>query len=43
MTAVFDYYELARPKEGIASGFTYKTVPHVTLESIANNPKSARA
>lgn len=38
MTAVFDYYELAHPNEGIASGFKYKTVPHVTLKSIANNP-----
>ena len=37
MTAVFDYYELAHPKEGVASGFTYKTVPHVTLKSIAKN------
>jgi len=37
MTAVFVYYELAHPKEGIASGFKYKTVPHVTLKSIANN------
>jgi len=39
MTAVFDYYELARPGEGIASGFRYKTVPHITLKSIANNPE----
>jgi adenine-specific DNA-methyltransferase len=38
MTAVFDYYELARPTEGVGSGFKYKTVPHVTLRSIANNP-----
>ena len=37
MTARFDYYELARPDEGIGSGFKYKTVPHVTLKSIANN------
>src|SRR6266498_3583971 len=37
MTAVFDYYELAHPAEGVASGFVYKTVPHVTLKSIANN------
>jgi adenine-specific DNA-methyltransferase len=37
MTALFDYYELARPKEGVSSGFVYKTVPHVTLKSIANN------
>jgi adenine-specific DNA-methyltransferase len=38
MTAVFDYYELAHPSEGVGSGFRYKTVPHVTLKSIANNP-----
>ena len=39
MTASFDYYELARPDEGVASGFRYKTVPHITLKSIANNPE----
>ncbi len=38
MTAVFDYYELAHPEEGVGSGFRYKTVPHITLKSIANNP-----
>ncbi len=38
MTAAFDYYELAHPQEGVGSGFKYKTVPHVTLKSIANNP-----
>ncbi len=38
MTAVYDYYELAYPSEGVGSGFKYKTVPHVTLKSIANNP-----
>jgi len=37
MTAVFDYYELAHPQEGVGSGFVYKTVPHITLSSIANN------
>ena len=37
MTAKFDYYELAHPNEGVRSGFKYKTVPHVTLGSIANN------
>ena len=37
MSAVFDYYELAHPHEGIGSGFKYKTVPHITLKSIANN------
>lgn len=39
MTSVFDYYKLAHPKEGIASGFKYKTVPHITLKAIANNPE----
>jgi adenine-specific DNA-methyltransferase len=39
MAANFDYYELAHPEEGISSGFRYKTVPHVTLKSIANNPE----
>jgi adenine-specific DNA-methyltransferase len=37
MTAPFDYYQLAKPDEGISSGFKYETVPHVTLKSIANN------
>ncbi|MEX0702457.1 MAG: DUF559 domain-containing protein, partial [Planctomycetales bacterium] len=39
MTAAFDYYKLAHPEEGVGSGFVYKTVPHVTLKSIANNPE----
>ena len=39
MAADFDYYELAHPEEGVGSGFRYKTVPHVTLKSIANNPE----
>jgi len=39
MTATFDYYTLAHPKQGVGSGFVYKTVPHVTLKSIANNPE----
>ena len=37
MTALFDYYKLAHPLEGVGSGFVYKTVPHITLGSIANN------
>jgi adenine-specific DNA-methyltransferase len=41
MTAVFDYYELAHPEEGVGSGFNYKTVPHITLKSIANNEPPA--
>jgi adenine-specific DNA-methyltransferase len=39
MTALFDYYELAHPEEGVSSGFRYKSVPHITLKSIANNPE----
>jgi len=42
MTALYDYYELARPDEGVGSGFTYKTVPHVTLKSIANDEPPAQ-
>ena len=41
MTAVYDYYELAHPEEGVGSGFKYKTVPHITLKSIANNEPPA--
>jgi adenine-specific DNA-methyltransferase len=36
MVSAFEYYQLARPDEGVSSGFRYKTVPHVTLKSIAN-------
>ena len=39
MTAEFDYYELAHSEEGVDSGFRYKTIPHVSLKSIANNPE----
>ena len=38
MTALFDYYELAHPDEGVGSGFKYKVVPHISLSSIVNNP-----
>lgn len=38
MTASFDYFDLKYPHEGLKGGFIYKTVPHVTLKSIANNP-----
>jgi len=37
MTARFDYYELRDPERGPAGGFTYEIVPHITLESIAQN------
>lgn len=38
MTSSFDYFDLKYPHEGLKGGFIYKTVPHVTLRSIANNP-----
>lgn len=37
MTSVFDYYRLAHADEGVDSGFQYKTVPHITSSTIANN------
>lgn len=37
MTAGFDYYKLRYPTEGLKGAFSYKTLPHVTLKSIANN------
>ena len=40
MTAVFDYYQLAHEDEGVDSGLRYKTVPHVTLKSVANNEQA---
>jgi len=41
MTVIYDYYELAHPLEGVGSGFIYKSVPHVTLGSVANNEPPA--
>ena len=44
MTASFDYYRLAHVEQGVSSGFIYKTVPHITLKSIATNePSSAES
>jgi len=37
MIAVFDYYQLAHPEEGVDSGLVYKTIPHITLKSVANS------
>lgn len=37
MTAKFDCYELKDPERGPAGGFIYETVPHITLQSIAQN------
>ena len=40
MTAVFDYYQLARPSEGVGSGFKYKSVATVSPSILAydNSP-----
>lgn len=42
MTATFDYYKLAHEEQGVASGFVYKTAPHIMLKSIANNEPPAQ-
>jgi adenine-specific DNA-methyltransferase len=42
LTATFDFYQLAHPAQGVDSGFKYKTVPHVTLKSIANNEPASQ-
>lgn len=38
MGAKLPYYRLSDPEGDIRKGFSYKTVPHVTLKSIASNP-----
>ena len=37
LTGSFDYYKLKDKPKGIAGGFINKTVPHITLKSIAQN------
>ena len=37
LTETFEYYELKDESKGVAGGFIYKTVPHITLKSIAQN------
>ena len=37
LTGCFDYYELQDESKGVAGGFINKTVPHITLKSIAQN------
>jgi adenine-specific DNA-methyltransferase len=41
MNAVFDYYQLAHPDEGVGSGFVYETAPHITSTCIANDEPPA--
>jgi len=35
MTAVFNYFNLAHPEEGVASGFMYNSSPHINPGSIS--------
>ena len=37
LTGTFDYYKLKDESEGVAGGFVNKTVPRITLRSIAQN------
>ncbi|MDA8376671.1 MAG: site-specific DNA-methyltransferase [Planctomycetia bacterium] len=37
LTAKFDFYKFKDPAQGTTGGFIYKTVPHITLKSIAQN------
>ena len=37
LTARFDYYQFRDVSQGVMGGFRYKTVPHITLRSIAQN------
>ena len=37
LTGNFEYYKLRNEEEGISGGFINKTVPHITLRSIAQN------
>ncbi|MGH7307229.1 MAG: site-specific DNA-methyltransferase [Candidatus Rokuibacteriota bacterium] len=38
MTSIFPYYELAHPTEGVDSGFVYRTVPHISMKTVATTP-----
>ena len=41
ITAVYDYYKLAYPQEGVGSGFEYKKVPYVSAAKLAyDEPQS---
>ena len=40
MTAMFDYYRLSHPEEGVGSGFNYRAVPKVSAASLAYDEPS---
>lgn len=37
MTSSFEFYDLSNDDIGVDGGFIYRTLPHVTLKSVANN------
>ena len=37
LTAQYEYYACVDEKRGVASGFKYRTVSHITLKAIARN------
>jgi len=37
LTAKYDFYRLQDESVGVASGFRFKTIPHITLKSITQN------
>ena len=37
MTSKYEYFQLKNPGAGPISGFEYKTVPHITLKTVAQN------
>jgi len=39
ITAIFDFYELAFPNEGVGGGFRYKAAKRINLEILASNLK----
>jgi len=41
MSALFEYFQLARTDDGVGAGFRYETVPHITSTDIANDQPSA--
>lgn len=40
MTSSFEFYELSSESAGVDGGFKYRTLPHVTLKSVANNEEA---
>jgi adenine-specific DNA-methyltransferase len=42
MTSLFDYFELARPLEGVSSGFNYDYIETISMKAIANNESTSR-